>query len=87
MYEIFPFLKQAEIAIYFLSLLMIIELLSWNRKERWSSVGHVLFNQSGFQQVSGFVRMKEDHLLIATGMMNKSKFFKNIILNIYLFEL
>ena len=37
-------MKQAGIAIHFLSMLIEIELLLWNRKERWSTVGHVLFD-------------------------------------------
>ena len=37
-------MKQAGIAIHFLSLLIEIELLLWNRKERWGTVGHVLFD-------------------------------------------
>ena len=34
MYEIFPFLKQTVSVIYFLNLLIVIESLLWNRKER-----------------------------------------------------
>ena len=44
-YYLFPFLKQAGIKIHFLSWLMVIELLLWNRKERWSIVGDVLFKR------------------------------------------
>ena len=39
----FLFLKQAGIIIHFLSLQIIIELLLWNRKESYSTVGHALF--------------------------------------------
>ena len=39
----FPFLKQAEVVIHFLSLLIIIQLFLWN-KERKSAVGHVLLS-------------------------------------------
>ena len=42
-YEIFPFLKQVGLAIHFLSLLVIIQLLLWNNKKRNSTGGHVLF--------------------------------------------
>ena len=37
-------MQQAGIAIHLLNLLMETELLLWNRKERWSTVGHVLFD-------------------------------------------
>ena len=42
-YGIFPFLKQAGLAIHFLSLLVIIQLLLCNNKKRNTTVGHVLF--------------------------------------------
>ena len=48
-------LKQTGIVIQFLSLLMVIELL-WNRKERWSTVGHALFEPVRVSANQGFLR-------------------------------
>ena len=82
MYEIFPLLKQAGIVIHFLSLLILIELLLWNRKERWSTIEHVLLEPIRVSDSQGFSRfqatwdgVRHNKLLIATGMMSMSNFF------------
>ena len=51
MYEIFSFLKQAGIVIYFLNLLIVIEFLLWNRKESILQPHMHFSSQLGFQWV------------------------------------
>ena len=53
-----PIFETGGIVIHFISLLMVTELLLWNRKERWSTVGHVLFEPIRVSVSQGFSRFR-----------------------------
>ena len=78
MYEIFSFLKQAGIVIHFLNLLIVIQLILWNRKERYSTVGHALFKPvrvSASIEIFSLDGVRYSKLPVATAELNTSKFF------------
>ena len=86
-YEISPFLKEVVSVISFLGLMIVIESLLWNWKERVQFVMYQL-NQLSFQGLQKFTLAWSGaiyKLSIATGMINFSHFFFFFKSSIYIY--
>ena len=86
-YEISPFLKEVVSVISFLGLMIVIESLLWNWKERVQFVMYQL-NQLLFQGLQKFTLAWSGaiyKLSIATGMINFSHFFFFLKSSIYIY--